>query len=124
MTDHLTDYLATLNEVHPRHCGLLFEQLNQAALKVTQYLRCYGYCLPNSEEVDPSYKVVYNHIYNLVNDTLDAYYAAQKQAPKHQLPNEICGYGGDDLFTISVTGLSESVSDGYTSEIDINLLYP
>ena len=118
----MTDYLATMNELHPRHSGVLFEQIHQASLAATFYMRAMGLALPGGQDV-PTQADTYNHLCKLVNGALDEYFKAQQRAPKKQPPNEIWGELEDDIFYISVTGLSETEGDGYTVEISFNLLY-
>ena len=118
-----TDYLATLNELPPRHSGVLFEQVHQASLSATFYMRAMGLALPGDTTV-PTQGQVYEHLCGLVNAALEAYFATQENdAPKGTPPDDIWGEDEDDLFWVCVTGLSEKEGDGFTVEIEFNLLY-
>lgn len=118
----MTNYLAAFEEIHPRHSGLIFEQLNQASMAATFFMRAMGLTLPDKATV-PTQAEVYEHLCDLVNQAFDGYYHAQKQATVGLKPNELFGYAEDGLFSLELTGLSEKEGDGYTANIDFNLLY-
>jgi hypothetical protein len=114
--------MATLNDLPARHGGVLFEQLQQASLSATFYMRAMGLALPGSEGV-PTQAEVYSHLVGLANGALQSYFAAQQDAPQAQPPNEIWGEADDDLFALEVTGLSAVEADGFTVTVGFNLLY-
>lgn len=116
------DYLAHLNDVNPRNAGLLFEQIDRAAVLSTFLLRAMGLHLPGSKDI-PIKAETSQHLCRLVNEALDAYFQTQQRAPKNTRPDEVWGEADDALFSITVTGLSERVADGFTAQIEFNLLY-
>jgi hypothetical protein len=117
------DFVGTLSELPPRHSGFLFEQLNQASLSATFYMRAMGLALPSKDSV-PTHAEVYEHLCALTNHALNSYYGAQEAAPENQKANEIWGEEEDELFSIAITGVSGTEGDGYTVTVDFNLLYP
>ena len=118
----MNDLVATLSDLPPRHSCVLFEQLHQAALSAAFYMRAMGLALPGEANV-PTHAEVYHHLCGLANSALESYYAAEGQAPDHQASNEIWGEEEDELFSITITGISAQSSDGYTVTVDFNLLY-
>lgn len=116
------DYVATLNELPPRHVGLLWEQINEASQTVTFLMRAKGWVLPDDEDV-PLLSEVRQHLSGLINEALESYFSTQKMAPATVKPNEIWGMSEDSLFSVKLTGLSSHEGDGYTAQIVLNLLF-
>ena len=117
------DYVAYLNELPAKHSGFLMEQLNQAALSASFYMRAMGLSLPGREDV-PTHAEVLQHLSELTNHALGSYFEVQKvEAPEGQPANEIWGEDSDDLFTIEVSGISAQERDGFTVSVNYNLLY-
>ena len=117
------DYLAHLNDIPRGHSGVICEQIHQAALSATFYLRAMGLPLPGVENV-PTYADVYGHLCCLINEAMGAYFDIQKnEAPPNQKADDIWGEAEDALFSVEVTGLTESPQTGFTAEIEFNLLY-
>jgi hypothetical protein len=117
------DYLAILSEIPNRHSGLLPEQINRAASAAVQILRTYGMALPGQDRL-PTYAQVKAHLSGMVNVALDNYFSTREvPAAKNLASNEIWGEDYDSLFSITVSGISEREEDGFTAEIDMNLLY-
>jgi hypothetical protein len=118
------DFVSTLPELPKRHSGVLLEQLNQASLSATFYMRAMGLSLPGEEDGVPTHADVHKHLCTLANHALASYFKAQDVAPENQAANEIWGEEEDELFSITVTGISSRNGDGYTVTVDFNLLYP
>lgn len=116
------DYLAVLAEIPAKHGGLLFEQIQLATMGATGFLRTYGLSLPGETKV-PTYFEVRMHLGQMINRALDGYFTTREQAPQAIHANEIWGEDGDGLFTVVVTALGPHEEDGYTADIDMNLLY-
>lgn len=120
MSEH--DLVGYLSELPSRHSGFLFEQLNQASLSAAFYMRAMGLTLPNESAV-PTHSEVSQHLCNLTNYALSSYYQAREAAPETQKANEIWGEEEDELFSITITGVSAKDGDGYTVTVEFNLLY-
>jgi hypothetical protein len=120
------DYIATLVELPPRHRGVILEQLQQAALSATFYMRAMGLALPGQDSV-PTHAKVHAHLCKLTNSALQAYLQTLEVAVGRTQAappaNEIWGEDGDDLFHICLSGRGKTEEDGYVVEIDFNLLY-
>jgi hypothetical protein len=116
------DFVGYLSELPARHAGFIFEQLNQAALSAAFYMRAMGIRLPGKPDV-PTHADVYKHLCRLTNFALQSYFQAQDMAPKNQKANEIWGEEEDEVFSISITGVSAVYGDGYTVSVDYNLLF-
>lgn len=120
MKEH--DFVGLLAELPSRHAGFLFEQLNQAALSAAFYMRAMGLALPSRVGV-PTHAEVFQHLCLLTNNALASYLETQEVAPSKQRANEIWGEEEDELFSITLTGVSTQDGDGYTLTVEFNLLY-
>lgn len=116
------DYLSLLDDIPANHSGPVFEQIHRATMIATQFLRDFGLYLPGGTKL-PVHGEVKRHLLQMTNRALDTYYQTAKVAPKTVMANEVWGEDADELFTVCVTGLTEREADGYTAEIDMNLLY-
>ena len=120
MKEH--DFVGLLSELPQRHAGFLFEQLNQASLSAAFYMRAMGLALPGLIDV-PTHAEVFRHLCALTNNALASYLETQEVAPSKQKANEIWGEEEDELFSITITGVSTQDGDGYTVSVEFNLLY-
>ncbi len=118
----MKDYLSILSEIPAKHSGLLFEQINRAIMMSSAILRTHGLTLPGKDRV-PRSSEIRDHLCQMMNRAIDGYYGTKDQAPATAKANEIWGEDGDKLFSVVVTGISENLEDGFTAEIDMNLLY-
>jgi hypothetical protein len=118
----LKDYIAVLSEIPSSHSGLIFEQIARASLAATTLLRDIGMPLPGETKM-PTLPEVREHLTALANRALGVYFDTKEQAPRTTGANEIWGEDSDDLFSLTVTGLAEDEQQGFTVEIDLNLLY-
>jgi hypothetical protein len=116
------NYLAILSEIPSKHSGLIFEQINRAAGIAAYAMRSHGLSLPGETKV-PTYAEVQKYLQDTVNRALDVYFSTKSMAPPSTAANEIWGEDGDDLFSVVVTGISLVQEEGFTAEIDFNLLY-
>jgi len=118
----VNNYLAIMSEIPARHSGLIFEQINRAAGIAAYIMRSHGLSLPGETKI-PTYVEVQKHLYDTVNRSLDVYFSTKSMAPPRTAANEIWGEDGDELFSVVVTGISTDEEEGFTTEIDMNLLY-
>lgn len=118
----MKDYIAILGDIPAQHTGLIVEQINRAATNAVVLMRATGVSLPGETKM-PTVAEVRKHLVAMANRALETYFSTQSQAPKSTQADEIWGEEGDDLFSVTVTGLSEDVQNGFTAEIDLNLLY-
>jgi hypothetical protein len=98
------------------------EQLNQAALAATFFMRAMGLTLPGQDDV-PTLQDTMEHLVKLTNYALGTYFDVQKAAPENQPANEIWGDEEDELFSVSLTGVSTLDRDGFTVSVHYNLFY-
>lgn len=118
----MTNYLAIMSEIPAKHSGLLFEQINRAAGLAAYMMRSHGMSLPGETKI-PAYVEVQKYLHDTVNRALDVYFSTKSMAPPSTAANEIWGEDGDELFSVVVTGISAGEEEGFTAEIDMNLLY-
>ncbi len=118
----MTDYIAILKDIPAEHSGLIIEQIERAATTATVILRAIGQSLPGETKM-PTRGEVRLHIVQLANRALDTYHRTKGEAPKSTAANEVWGEDGDDLFSVTVSGLGDEEDFGFTAEIDLNLLY-
>ncbi len=116
------DFLSIFSDLPQRHSGVLFEQLHQASLSATFYMRAMGLSLPG-EDCVPTQAEVHAHLTALANQALQTYFHTKEVAPEGKPANEIWGEEEDEIFSLSITGISPHDGDGYTVTIDFNLLY-
>jgi hypothetical protein len=118
----MNNYLAILSDIPSKHSGLIFEQISRAAGVAAFTMRGHGLALPGETKV-PTYTEVQKYLQDTVNRALDIYFETKEQAPPSTAANEIWGEDGDMLFSVVVTGISMDEEEGFTAEIDMNLLY-
>jgi hypothetical protein len=118
----MNNYLAILSDIPSKHSGLIFEQISRAAGVAAFMMRAHGLALPGETKI-PTFPEVQKYLQDTVNRALDVYFSTKEQAPRSTAANEIWGEDGDMLFSVVVTGISKDEEEGFTAEIDMNLLY-
>lgn len=120
----MNDYLSVLREIPHNHSGLIFEQLWRGSASGVVLLRTFGLPLPGDTKI-PNQLDVHTHLSKMANVALDVYFNMKASAKtQHVLrSDEVWGEDSDDLFTLTVTGLGPTDSEGYTIDIELNLLY-
>lgn len=123
------DYLGILQALPPRQSGVVFERMARASTKITLWLRTLGLTLPGSDHV-PTHEEVYNYLYEIVNQAFDSHFETYRQArqaaqneSKVLMVEDISGWVEDPLMSVTVSPRTASPEDGFTADIDINVLY-
>ena len=103
-----------------RHRGVLFEQLHLATVIPTFAMRGLGLCLPGQARV-PTQPEIFEHLCTLANNALQGYLEAARLADGNPA-NEIWGDDSDSVFRVEITGMSAAETDGYTIDVELNIL--